>query len=167
MCSLKCSGEARHSSSPEKMSLQTEQETVREYCCRRKLHRPDTTVATAVIRLLAAESLGIAVAFITGILFRELDVFRRFSLYPPVWQFYFCGNVIAFAVCLRKLLITAVELYQRYAPEEIRRRCTLMPTCSEYAILALRKYGVIVGLYKIYVRLTKTCRGDGYRIDYP
>jgi putative component of membrane protein insertase Oxa1/YidC/SpoIIIJ protein YidD len=42
-----------------------------------------------------------------------------------------------------------------------------MPTCSEYAILALRKYGVIVGLYRIYIRLAKTCRGNVYRTDYP
>jgi putative component of membrane protein insertase Oxa1/YidC/SpoIIIJ protein YidD len=149
------------------MSLQTEQTIVREYCCRRELHRPDTRVKTFVIWLLTTESLGLAIAFFTGILFKELEFFSRFSFYPSVWQFYSCGSAIAFAVRLRKLLVIAVELYQRYAPEEIRRRCTLMPTCSEYAILALRKYGVIVGLYRIYVRLTRTCKGGEYRMDYP
>jgi putative component of membrane protein insertase Oxa1/YidC/SpoIIIJ protein YidD len=149
------------------MSLQTEQKIVREYCCRRELHRPDTTVKTVVIWLLATESLGLAIAFLISILFKELEFFHRFSFYPSVWQFYTCGSAIAFAICSKKLLVTAVELYQHYASEEIRRKCILMPTCSEYAILALHKYGVIVGLYKIYVRLTRTCRGNEYRMDYP
>ena len=37
----------------------------------------------------------------------------------------------------------------------------------EYAILALKKYGLVKGLYKIYIRLFKTCRGIEYGIDYP
>jgi putative component of membrane protein insertase Oxa1/YidC/SpoIIIJ protein YidD len=162
---MKCSGEARHSPL-EGISRQTEQDRVREYC-RRELRRPDTTAKTAVIRLLATEGLGIAIAFLADFLFEEFEIFRRFFFRPSVWQFYSFGSMTAFAVCSRKLLVTVVELYQHYAPEEVRRRCTLMPSCSEYAILALRKYGVIVGLYRIYVRLTKTCRGDMYRMDYP
>ena len=38
---------------------------------------------------------------------------------------------------------------------------------AEYAILALKKYGLVKGLYKIYIRLFKTCRGIEYGIDYP
>jgi putative component of membrane protein insertase Oxa1/YidC/SpoIIIJ protein YidD len=167
MCNLKCSGAARHSSSTGGMSLQTAQKTVEEYCCRRELYRPDTNAKTAVIRLLAAEGLGVAIGFILGFLFDEFELSRWFSFCPSVWQFYSCGSLIAIVLCLKKLLVTAVELYQHYAPEDIRRKCILMPTCSEYAILALRKYSVIVGLYKIYVRLSRTCRGGEYRMDYP
>ncbi|KAA5217934.1 membrane protein insertion efficiency factor YidD [Bacteroides finegoldii] len=65
------------------------------------------------------------------------------------------------------MLIGIVKLYQRYAPEETRRKCLYKPTCSEYAILALKKYGLVKGLYKIYIRLFKTCRGIEYGIDYP
>ena len=35
------------------------------------------------------------------------------------------------------------------------------------AILAIEKYGVIIGLIKAYIRLFKKCRGNIYRIDYP
>jgi putative component of membrane protein insertase Oxa1/YidC/SpoIIIJ protein YidD len=149
------------------MSPQTEEDAVREYCCRRELHRPDTTAKTAILLLLAQEGLGIALAFLAGILFRELELSDRYSFHPSVWQFYSFGSVIAFALCAKKLFVTAVELYQHYAPEEVRRRCILMPSCSEYAILALHKYGVIIGVYKIYVRLTRTCREGEYRMDYP
>jgi putative component of membrane protein insertase Oxa1/YidC/SpoIIIJ protein YidD len=148
------------------MSLHAEQNTVREYC-RRELHRPATTAKTAAVRLLAAEALGIAIAFLAESVFDELESFCRIPVRPSTWQFYSFGSLAACAVCSRKLLVTAVELYQHYAPEEVRRKCTMMPSCSEYAILALRKYGVIKGLYKIYVRLTRTCRGGEYGIDYP
>ncbi|NDV45465.1 membrane protein insertion efficiency factor YidD [Paludibacter sp. 221] len=70
-------------------------------------------------------------------------------------------------IFLKRILILIIELYQHYAPEEMRRKCLLMPTCSEYALLALQKHGVIKGLYKTYIRLTKKCKGETYYIDYP
>lgn len=73
------------------------------------------------------------------------------------------GGVIA----LKPALIGAIRLYQRYAPERVRRKCLFKPTCSEYAILAIEKYGVIQGLHKSYIRLFKKCRGRIYRIDDP
>lgn len=67
----------------------------------------------------------------------------------------------------KKALIGMIHLYQRYAPEDVRRRCLLKPTCSEYAIMVIEKYGVIIGLRKIYIRLFRTCRGRIYRYDFP
>jgi putative component of membrane protein insertase Oxa1/YidC/SpoIIIJ protein YidD len=131
------------------------------------LHRPGTTVSTAVTWLLVAEGLGIAIGFFASSLFDELALLYRFPARPPAWQFYSCGGVIACVACLKRWLVMVIELYQRYAPEETRRKCTLMPSCSEYAILALYKHGVIVGLYKTHVRLTRACRGGEYRVDYP
>jgi len=64
-------------------------------------------------------------------------------------------------------LIGAIRLYQRYAPEEVRRRCLFMPTCSEYAILSLKKHGVLIGMRMTVDRLWHRCRGDIYRMDYP
>lgn len=68
---------------------------------------------------------------------------------------------------LKPAVIGAVRLYQRYAPEDIRRRCLFKPTCSEYTILAVQKYGVIRGLKKSYIRLFKRCKGRIYQIDEP
>lgn len=82
-------------------------------------------------------------------------------------MYYFIGNLSVFILTGKHLLISIVKLYQHYAPEEIRRKCLYKPTCSEYAILALKKYGLIKGVYKIYVRLFRTCRGIEYGIDYP
>lgn len=68
---------------------------------------------------------------------------------------------------LRCAIIGIIRLYQHYADEEIRRRCLFEPTCSEYTILALKKYGIIGGLIKSYDRLFNRCKGNIYRIDYP
>lgn len=74
---------------------------------------------------------------------------------------------IACFLVRKKAVISAVHLYQHYAPEHVRRRCLCKPTCSEYAILAVQKYGVLWGGYKTYRRLFKRCRGSIYRMDEP
>lgn len=56
---------------------------------------------------------------------------------------------------LRDILIWSVRVYQRFAPADVRRRCVFTPTCSQYAIQALEKYGVIRGVPKIISRLRR------------
>ena len=47
----------------------------------------------------------------------------------------------------------------------VRQRCVFTPTCSDYMILSIKKFGVIRGVIKGIKRL-KRCEGD-YREDYP
>ena len=79
-------------------------------------------------------------------------------------------TMISFFITLlifsKRILIGLVRVYQRYAPETRRRMCLFKPTCSEYAILALNKYGSIRGTIKTIDRL-KRCKGGKYHIDYP
>ncbi|MBP3494604.1 MAG: membrane protein insertion efficiency factor YidD [Clostridia bacterium] len=72
---------------------------------------------------------------------------------------------ITFLITLRFTLIWFVKLYQRYAKSETRLRCTMEPSCSEYCIMALKKYGAIIGCIKAYNRLHR-CHPPG-EIDYP
>lgn len=67
----------------------------------------------------------------------------------------------------RFLGIKIVECYQHYATEETRRRCLCVPSCSEYAILCFKKFGLIKALLKIRKRLYVTCQGPDYKIDWP
>ena len=60
-----------------------------------------------------------------------------------------------------------IELYQRYAPEQIRRQCSCKPSCSEYAILAFRKYYWMKALCLTWRRVFITCPNPGYHLDYP
>jgi putative component of membrane protein insertase Oxa1/YidC/SpoIIIJ protein YidD len=75
-------------------------------------------------------------------------------------------SIVVFLIFSKKIFITLIQLYQHYASESTRRQCTLMPSCSEYALLALSKYNTFKALYKIYIRLTRKCKGN-YQIDYP
>ncbi|OWV19401.1 hypothetical protein B7982_14125 [Fibrobacter sp. UWB2] len=84
--------------------------------------------------------------------------------------FYIAVTIISFFIALsifsKRILIGLIHVYQRYAPESRRRMCLFKPTCSEYALLALNKYGSIRGTIKTIDRL-KRCKGGKYHIDYP
>lgn len=154
-----------------------EQDAVVWYVLKRPLVRPNTSYKKAAlcISLFLIANLGMTVVLYH--LFRWLGILS--FLPDAIWDFYrehhtafiilltliqfLIGGILA----LKPAIIGAVHLYQRYAPEDIRRRCLFKPTCSEYTILAVQKYGVIRGLYKAYVRLFKKCQGRIYRIDEP
>lgn len=71
---------------------------------------------------------------------------------------------------IKSIILSSVKIYQRIAPKKIRLKCRFEPSCSQYMILAIEKYGVIKGIYKGIKRLSKcNNRGDGLRggFDYP
>jgi len=43
------------------------------------------------------------------------------------------------------ILFYLIRTYQKIAPERIRKACRYHPTCSEYAIAAIDKYGSYKG----------------------
>ena len=57
----------------------------------------------------------------------------------------------------RRILIGFVFLYKVFAPEWLRGQCRFEPTCSTYMILAIRKYGIILGVSKGLLRIFR-CR---------
>lgn len=73
---------------------------------------------------------------------------------------------VVLCVRLKCILICFVRIYQRYAPESIRNKCRFEPSCSEYMILSLQKYGLIKGLTKGICRLTR-CNVHNGGFDYP
>ena len=66
----------------------------------------------------------------------------------------------------KRMIICAIRIYQRYAPDSLRNKCRFEPSCSEYMILAIEKYGLIKGLQKGICRL-KRCNIDGGGFDFP
>lgn len=50
-------------------------------------------------------------------------------------------------ICAKIYFIFAIMCYQRYAKSSTRLKCCCYPTCSQYAIIALQKYGIIVGSF--------------------
>lgn len=69
-------------------------------------------------------------------------------------------------VTLKKAVIGAVKIYQHFAPASLRNKCRFEPSCSEYMILSIEKYGLIKGLKKGCGRL-KRCNIHHGGYDYP
>lgn len=66
----------------------------------------------------------------------------------------------------KNFIIGLVLLYKAYAPLEVRAKCRFYPTCSSYMIMALKKYGLFIGLFKGIRRLFR-CKPPNGGIDYP
>ena len=67
---------------------------------------------------------------------------------------------------LKKIMICCIKIYQRYAPAHIRNKCRFEPSCSQYMILAIEKYGLVKGLIKGINRL-KRCNINNGGYDFP
>lgn len=46
----------------------------------------------------------------------------------------------------RSLAIAPVRFYQRFISPAIPQRCKYYPSCSQYAVTAIRRYGILRGL---------------------
>ena len=66
----------------------------------------------------------------------------------------------------KKAIIWFVHLYQNKASDKTRLRCVFEPSCSEYMILAIEKYGVFIGVIKGVIRLLR-CHPPNGGVDYP
>lgn len=116
---------------------------------RRVLVRPKISVLRTLLNVF------IPIAVCTGIfcaLYYALDATYALSTGLGVSL----GALFIYTVLrLRGICIWSIKMYQRFAPDETRLRCVFSPSCSEYAILALQKYGVVRGLPKIISRLKR------------
>ncbi len=65
------------------------------------------------------------------------------------------------------LFVGLIKWYQRVLSPKIEGGCYYEPSCSEYMILSLRKYGSIIGLIKGLRRLINCKPGCEGGIDYP
>lgn len=66
---------------------------------------------------------------------------------------------------LAKLSIALIKSYQN-TPTSLHDKCRFNPTCSEYAALAIQKYGFIKGWRMAVKRITK-CRPPNGGEDFP
>lgn len=75
-------------------------------------------------------------------------------------------SVVYGAAIAKRAIIWLVHLYQNKASDETRLKCVFEPSCSEYMILAVNKYGVVRGVTKGIRRLLR-CHPPNGGIDYP
>ena len=144
----------------EKPQNKYELEALINYCVNREVKRPKTNIITAMKYLIVLELATLLIAYFVAKMLVFVGFNCRFTL------LHFFVSALLLIMFLKRFSILFIELYQHYASEERRRKCTLKPSCSEYAILALNKYRILKALKMIYIRLFRKCNGI-YSIDYP
>jgi len=113
----------------------------------RELVRPDIDYIKASVNVLVPVTICLGVCFWNvWIACLLLGVYTSMRI----------GSVIAWFVLL----------YQRYAPADIRLACVFEPSCSEYMILSIKKYGAVYGCIKGVHRLLR-CHSPNGGEDYP
>jgi uncharacterized protein len=67
---------------------------------------------------------------------------------------------------LRTVLLAPVRLYQRAISPTLPARCKYHPTCSQYAVDAVRRYGVLRGVVLAAWRLLRCNPWSHGGVDY-
>lgn len=142
-----------------------EYEEAKDYCYNRILERPNVTYKKAIVQILLFVIIKIVVSFFSCFFYAGFDLslvnIKQFLL------FYLIVTLIFSIFFLRFFFILLIKLYQKYAPDSIRRKCCCKPSCSEYAIMVIRHYGAIIGSIMACKRMFITCSGKSFYIDYP
>ena len=56
---------------------------------------------------------------------------------------------------MKRVLLFLIRLYQKYLSPGLPRRCRFSPTCSQYALEAITKYGAVKGGWLALMRLVR------------
>ena len=134
------------------------QRKLKKYVDSRQIDRPNVKKWQVIISYIAFAVLVFSAIFLPII--TPMEIWGKAIVIAALLLSVFEG-------CLRFCLILTVKCYQRYAKEETRRKCFCVPSCSQYALLSLKKiFPLPVALLKIRKRLFVTCNGE-YKIDFP
>ena len=138
------------------MNQPINEDVIRDYCLHHELSRPYINFNKVICVVCLLVIVAVAVSYILCLL----------ADFPFLLIFEVIVHVIL--LCSAKALLKLlVKCYQRYASEKTRRQCSCMPSCSEYALLALEKYVWPKALWMTWRRVTHTCSMAGYHVDYP
>lgn len=97
-------------------------------------------------------------------------------LIPIIWILYtiywdeikiilFVFIIISY-ILVRMLALGSILMYKAFAPMKVRDLCRFEPTCSTYMMIAIKKYGLIIGLV-MGIRRIRRCHYPNGGIDYP
>lgn len=67
---------------------------------------------------------------------------------------------------LKKISIKVITFYQRYISAHLGSRCIFYPTCSEYTLKSIEKYGFLRGWIKGLNRIRKCHPFSVPKIDH-
>ncbi len=123
----------------------------------RKLKRPPISWIKVILYLLIPSF--VLAAFVASLIYCGLPTMVSAAVAAVALLVYIL-------LTLKQAVIYMIKIYQRYAPDSLRNKCRFEPSCSEYMIHAIEKYGLIKGLPKG-IRRLKRCNIDGGGFDFP
>ena len=60
------------------------------------------------------------------------------------------------SIMIKKVLISLIRFYRKFlSPLKVKTHCIYTPTCSQYAIEALEKYGAVKGSWLAFKRILR------------
>ncbi|MDR0753126.1 MAG: membrane protein insertion efficiency factor YidD [Holosporaceae bacterium] len=68
---------------------------------------------------------------------------------------------------MQELLSFLIRIYQKTLSRHLKSQCKFYPTCSEYAILSIKKYGALRGSLKAISRLARCSPLSKENVDFP
>lgn len=116
-----------------------------------KLLSPETNLYRPQLRWLSMIALSsfilVIIFLLTQAIFFLAFEFDKYICGRSIDYFIIFSSVSIVLICIfsKYYFIFAVKIYQRYAKASTRLKCCCYPSCSEYAIIALRKYGSVAG----------------------
>ncbi len=125
-----------------------------------RLYRPKINYFKATFFVIANVLFSIGITFLYFYLNGHKDNIWHYTL-----KYFWVALLFTLILTSRFSCIWFVRLYQKYAKSETRLRCFMTPSCSDYAILAFKKYGTLIGGVKAIKRLLR-CHPPG-EVDYP
>lgn len=121
---------------------------------KKEVSRPNINLTISIANIF-----GITIGFLL-IPFLSIIVFNAHKNLL-IWIFCFVFEVTFVIFTSKKFIITLILIYQKVAPERIRSACLFEPSCSNYMLLAIKKYGLIKGVFKGIKRLLKCHQPNG------
>lgn len=134
------------------------------FVLQRKLFRPKIRIKVVVFKIIITLIISAILGISAKIVIKKANV--GFFSTLAGWLVSCSFLLILFIVKLKKIIIWSVLFYQKVASDKVRNRCVFTPSCSEYMILSVKKYGAIKGVIKGIKRL-KRCRLPNFGEDYP
>jgi len=132
-----------------------------------KLYRPAINFQRTAFVVLSVLCLNILISIVIEMCYvyfvlSDVRGTAYLALFPKI---FLRVTFVALIVSLKYIFIWFIRIYQRYARSDTRLKCCFTPSCSDYAILAIKKYGVFIGAFKTVDRLLRCMPPGG--IDYP
>jgi putative membrane protein insertion efficiency factor len=75
-------------------------------------------------------------------------------------------SILLIYLLLRRFAVGTVLAYKAFAPLSMRGECRFQPSCSTYMIMAINRYGLVIGITKGIRRILR-CKPPNGGVDYP